>query len=126
LIAAEPEDTVYTDVFALGWPITAPHRVLRSSVVAAEACPDDVVGANPVNEHGERTPIHRFETMVPMAGTTGTVAAMSLWAGESVVGVKAIQPAAEIVRELAGEAERLLQRWGHEPDRSDHNGTHRH
>jgi hypothetical protein len=36
---------------------------------------------------------------------------MALWAGESVSGVKRVQPAAEIVGELAEEAERLLQRW---------------
>ena len=35
---------------------------------------------------------------------------MPLWAGESVSGVKRVQPA-EIVRELAGEAESLLRRW---------------
>ena len=39
---------------------------------------------------------------------------MPHWAGESVGGVKRLQPAAEIVRELAGEAERLLRRWGHD------------
>jgi hypothetical protein len=35
---------------------------------------------------------------------------MSLWAGESVSGVTRVQPAREIVRELAEEAERLLRR----------------
>jgi hypothetical protein len=37
---------------------------------------------------------------------------MSLWAGESVGRVTRVQPAAEIVAELADEAERLLRRWG--------------
>ena len=36
---------------------------------------------------------------------------MPLWAGESVGGVTRVQPAAEIVREVAEEAERLLRRW---------------
>ncbi|HEV2457564.1 MAG TPA: nitronate monooxygenase, partial [Ktedonobacterales bacterium] len=34
LIAAQPEDTVYTTAFSNGWP-DAPHRVLRASVEAA-------------------------------------------------------------------------------------------
>ena len=34
---------------------------------------------------------------------------MTMWAGESVGGVHGIQPAAEIVRELAAEAERLVK-----------------
>ena len=36
---------------------------------------------------------------------------MSLWAGESVGGVKKIESAADIVRDMSGEAERLLLRW---------------
>ena len=39
------------------------------------------------------------------------VKALSLWAGESVGGVTRVQPAAEIVHEVAEEAERLLGRW---------------
>jgi hypothetical protein len=42
---------------------------------------------------------------------TGAIAAMPHWAGESVDGVKAVLPAAEIVRELVDEAEQLLRRW---------------
>src|SRR5439155_1716575 len=44
--------------------------------------------------------------------TTGEFDAMPLWAGESVDGVKRIQKAGEIVRELADEAERHLRKWG--------------
>jgi hypothetical protein len=36
---------------------------------------------------------------------------MSLWAGESVGGVTRVQPAGDILRELAEEAEALLRRW---------------
>ena len=44
--------------------------------------------------------------------TTGAFEAMPLWAGESVDGVKRLQKAGEIVRELAEEAEKLLRTWG--------------
>jgi NAD(P)H-dependent flavin oxidoreductase YrpB (nitropropane dioxygenase family) len=44
---------------------------------------------------------------VPAA--TGEVEAMSLYAGESVGVVKRVLPAREVVRELVGQAEQLLQ-----------------
>ena len=47
----------------------------------------------------------------PLAGTTGASEAMSLCAGESVSAIKRVQPAAEIVRELAAGTEDLLRRW---------------
>ncbi len=36
---------------------------------------------------------------------------MPHWAGESVDGVKKVQPAREIIQELARDAEKLLRRW---------------
>jgi nitronate monooxygenase len=54
-------------------------------------------------------PVQRFECVTPLKSDTGAVDAMSLWAGESVGGVLGLQPAAEIVRELTVNAERLLK-----------------
>ncbi len=59
---------------------------------------------------GTRVALARFETDAVTAETTGTIEAMSLWAGEAAGGVKRVQPAAEIVRELAEDAKRLLRR----------------
>ncbi len=53
----------------------------------------------------------RFGTDAIHKSYTGAIDAMSLWAGESVGGVQRIESAADIVSELAGEAERLLRRW---------------
>ena len=111
LIAARPQDTVYTEEFRVGWPINAPHRLLRSCLHAAEAFQGEVVGEGMDYYTGKRFPIGRFETDAVHKGYTGAIEAMSLWAGESVGGVKKIESAADIVRELADEAERLLQRW---------------
>jgi NAD(P)H-dependent flavin oxidoreductase YrpB (nitropropane dioxygenase family) len=109
LVAARAEDTVYTGAFHVGWP-DAPHRVLRSSVAAAEAMPEEVVG-EALRLDGVRVPIRRFGTAVADRHVTGEVAAMSLWAGESVGAVTGAQPAAAILRELAEGAEALLRRW---------------
>jgi len=110
LIRAEAKDTVYTDVFSYGWP-NAPHRVLRSSVEAAQAFQGEIVGEVLDEDTGERHPIHRFQIGTIRKVTSGAIAAMPHWAGESVDGVKRVQPAAEIVHELADEAEKLLRRW---------------
>ncbi len=111
LIAARPEDTVYGDTFSLDHP-GLPHRALRSSVEAALAFKGDVVGEWLRPADGDRMPIHRFEKLTITRHATGSIEAMPHWAGESVGSVTRTQPAAEIVRELAGEAERLLRRWG--------------
>lgn len=113
LIAAGPEDTLYSDTFALDHP-GLPHRALRSSVEAAEAFQGDIVGERFRPPYGDRVPVRRLEKMTITRHATGTVEAMPHWAGESVGGVTRVQPAAEIVRELAEEAERLLRRWGRE------------
>ena len=47
--------------------------------------------------------------IAPSSATTGNVDAMALYAGESVANVTSVQPAAEIVAELADGAERLLR-----------------
>jgi nitronate monooxygenase len=80
-------------------------------VAAAEAFPGEIVGEH-LSLDGTRTPWHRFECDVATRDTTGAIAAMPHWAGESVSSVTRVQPAAEIVRELAEEAEALLRRWG--------------
>ena len=116
LIAARPTDTLRSDTFALDFP-GAPHRALRSSISAAEAFQGDVVG-EVLNSSGDRVPVRRFQKLTITRHVSGAIEAMPHWAGESVGGVTRVQPAAEIVRELVDEAERLLRRWGPEDDPS--------
>jgi nitronate monooxygenase len=93
LIAASRQDTVLTECFGLGWP-NAPHRVLRSAVAAAEQLDQPVAGVV-----GDRE-VPRFAPLPPTRQTRGDVAAMALYAGESVGAVTRIQPARDIVAEL--------------------------
>ncbi len=113
LIASRPSDTVRSDTFALDFP-GAPHRALRSSVEAAQAFQGDVVGEFIDPTGGARVPVRRFQKLTITRHMSGAIEAMPHWAGESVRGVTRVQPAAEIVRELASDAERLLRRWGPE------------
>ena len=110
LLGATAADTCLTEVFGEGWP-NAPHRVLRSAVTAAQAARDPVAGQLAIG--GASVPIPRFSPLVPSTDTTGHVAAMALYAGESVTHVTAVEPAAAIVAQLVAGAERRLRDLAH-------------
>jgi nitronate monooxygenase len=93
LIAATRQDTVLCESYATGWP-DAPHRVLRSAIDAAEQLDGEVVGTLGDQE------IARFGALPPTREVRGEVAAMALYAGESVDAVTRIEPASRIVAEL--------------------------
>ena len=106
LLRASAGDTVLTTAFSVMWP-DAPHRVLRSCVEAAGAVKDDIVGEMSIGVM--RMPVPKFSVPSPSRDTTGTIEAMALYAGESVGAVTAVVSAAQVVRELAEGAERLLR-----------------
>jgi nitronate monooxygenase len=103
--AAETDALLYPNLYEVGWP-DAPHRALRNSTAQAwEAAGRPQLlqrpGAGDVIAHfasGEA--IVRYEPAPPMAGTTGDIEALSMWAGQSVALAHRPQPAAEIVAEL--------------------------
>jgi nitronate monooxygenase len=110
LVAAEAQDTVYTEAFSANWP-NAPHRVLRSAVDASESFQGEFVGTRADTWNGERYDVRPFQPGIAHKSATGNINAMSLWAGESVGGVKKVLTATEIIEELMNEAEMLLRRW---------------
>lgn len=99
VIAAGSDDTVYTGAFSGIWP-DAPHRVLRACLEAAEAFEGETVGEMRVGD--QLVPVPRLSSPAPTMATSGTIAAMAMYAGQSVGAVSEVQPAADIVRELAG------------------------
>lgn len=105
IIGARATDTVMTTVFSLGWP-DAPHRVIRNSTVRIDAGtpPDAAPRAAPdIVAYSKRgTPIERYAFGLPTRDMTGDLEAMALYAGQSVEKIHDIQPAAELVRSLAG------------------------
>jgi NAD(P)H-dependent flavin oxidoreductase YrpB (nitropropane dioxygenase family) len=106
LLAATAADTCLTEAFSGMWP-DAPHRVLRSSIEAAERLPPGVIGEVIL---GDRAfPVERFSVLPPTAGSSGHVEAMAQYAGESVTNVTSVRPAAEIIADLAAGAEKLLR-----------------
>jgi len=79
--------------------VPGPHRVLRRSIAAAEALTGEEAGV--VRIAGVELPAARFGAMPPTARSTGAIDAMPHYAGQSAGAVRAIEPAADIVEDLA-------------------------
>jgi nitronate monooxygenase len=99
VVDAAAEDAVVSTAFNVGLPEPGPHRVLRSSIEAAEALADDQAGV--LRLAGAEIPVARFGAQPPTRESTGAVEAMPFYAGQSAGAVRSIQPAAEIMAELA-------------------------
>ncbi len=110
LVKSEAQDTVFTEAFSEGWP-NAPHRVIRSSMEAAQAFQGDEVGQRYLRAQDQWVPVRRLQPIAVTKEVKGNIEAMPHWAGEGVGSIKSILPAAKIVHQLADEAEKLLRRW---------------
>jgi nitronate monooxygenase len=111
LLSAGAEDAVLTDAFSVGWPPgPEPHRTLRPALEAAESFQGEVVGETRMG--AITLPVPRFGVPCPNRETTGEIAAMVHYAGQSAGATDAVLPAAQVVTDLAEGAERLLRRWG--------------
>jgi nitronate monooxygenase len=111
LLAAGSEDAVLTDAFSVLWPNgPEPHRTLRSALEAAEAFPGEVVGETRMG--ATTLPVPRFGVPCPNRDTTGEIAAMVHYAGQSVGMTNRVLPVAQVIGQLAEGAEHLLRRWG--------------
>ena len=105
IAAGETDAQWYPDLYSVGWP-ASPHRALRNSTAEAwEAAGRPPTGQRPgegdvIAHLASGEPIVRYEPAPPMAGTTGEVEALSMWAGQSVAFARRPQSAADIVAEL--------------------------
>jgi len=110
LLEAGAEDAVLTDAFSVMWPPgPEPHRTLRSALEAAERFPGEVVGETRMG--ATTLPVPRFGVPCPNRDTTGEIAAMVHYAGQSVGATTKVLPAGQVVQDLAADADRLLRRW---------------
>jgi nitronate monooxygenase len=103
--AAETDSQLYPNLYEVGWP-DSPHRALRNSTASTwEAAGRPPLAQRPgegdvIAHFASGEAIVRYEPAPPMAGTTGDIEALSMWAGQSVALAKQTQPAADIVAEL--------------------------
>jgi NAD(P)H-dependent flavin oxidoreductase YrpB (nitropropane dioxygenase family) len=116
LLQASENDTVFLEnLFDIRWP-NAPHRVLRNKTVEAwEAAGRPPTGKRPGEGDTIATSLSggsivRYQSYTPGADAEGDIEALSLWAGQSVGIVSAVQPASTIVREIVDEARLILRR----------------
>jgi nitronate monooxygenase len=116
IVQSTAEETVYAQLFDIGWP-DAPHRVLRNKAVAEwEAAgrpppgrrPGEgtVVGNMPLAER--LVDVVRYAVSSPKPGFTGDLDYLALYAGESCSLVHDIKPAAQIVHDIRRQAEEVL------------------
>jgi nitronate monooxygenase len=99
VIEAPAEAAVVSTAFNVGLAEPGPHRVLRSSIEAAEGLEDEQVGV--VRLAGAELAAVRFGALPPTRESTGHIEAMPFYAGQSAGAVSAVEPAAEIVADLA-------------------------
>jgi nitronate monooxygenase len=105
IAAAETDPQWYPNLYEVGWP-DSPHRALSNSTAKAwEAAGRPPPGQRPgegdvIAHFASGEAIVRYEPAPPMAGTTGDIEALSMWAGQGVALATQRQPAAAIVAEL--------------------------
>jgi NAD(P)H-dependent flavin oxidoreductase YrpB (nitropropane dioxygenase family) len=105
IVAASGSETVLTDSYRVMWPSEQAHaRVLRSALEHASALPEDA-SVGKMTMGPMTVDIPRFGIPPPTATTEGDVDAMALYAGESVASINAVEPAGELVRRIAADAE---------------------
>ncbi|RFC75116.1 nitronate monooxygenase [Streptomyces sp. AcE210] len=113
VIDARAEEAHYTRCFDGGWP-NAPHRSLRNGTLTTwEGAGFPLSPSRPgegdtvaVDSDGDQ--YLRYQDAVPLAGMTGDVDSMALYAGQSAGLVREILPAEMIVARTAAEAERAM------------------
>lgn len=118
VLQASAGETFYGNLFDIGWS-DAPHRVLRNSVVDAwlkagrpasgqRPGEGEVIGEA---RFGEITfPAPRYGTFLATSEFRGDVEKTALYAGQSCGLVNDSRPAAQIVEEIAAEAEAIIRR----------------
>jgi enoyl-[acyl-carrier protein] reductase II len=118
LVNAGSEDTLLTSLFGRDMPDFNPMRVLRNSIVeewagrenAAPSEPDSQPVVGRMSIMGQELPIHRFQTLVPVAGATGDFEEMPLLSGQGVGGISDLPGAQELLERIAREAADVLLR----------------
>lgn len=105
LLEAVETDTVYGEVFHVGWP-QAPHRVLKNALTDG-ATPIGPIARMRLEELAVEVP--PFGSAPPTVHTVGQTELMANYAGQGVGLVRDILPAALIVEQLVTEAENIIR-----------------
>lgn len=112
IASASESDTIYAPrLFNIGWD-HAPHRVIRNSTtIAWEKADKPDVGSRPnenevIAHKRDGRPIVRYSDDGPIAGTTGNLEALALYAGQTAGILHDVKAAEDIVKSLVADAEK--------------------
>jgi nitronate monooxygenase len=114
VVDASSEDTIYSDVFAIGWPPQSPVRTIRNSVTELHA--DNLLGHGPddfareVIAQDGTDAVYRYSTYSPLRHMTGDMDALALYAGQICGLIDSIRPAGEVVQDMMNEVHLVLAR----------------
>jgi len=115
IIAARETDTVLSSVFDEGWA-DAPHRCLMNDTLEAWLAAGKPAPGQRPNE-GEAVafdvsgrPLSRYNSVNPIAGMTGRVTSIAMYAGQGAGLTHEEKPAAEILEEMVDDASAILSR----------------
>lgn len=113
VVAARETDAVWsTGVFDAGW--SAPVRTLDNTTLknwrkAGSAASGSRPGEDEiVARRADGSPVVRYDFAPPVVGMSGDIEAMANYVGQSAGVIKRREPAADIVRDVVEEAERVL------------------
>jgi NAD(P)H-dependent flavin oxidoreductase YrpB (nitropropane dioxygenase family) len=107
LVGARETDTVYTELFHIGWPPHSPHRVLRNALTEGAPAPAGVIARTNL---GDRiVDVVAFSSGGPTIHTEGQTDLMPNYAGQGVASIHEILPAAVIVERMITEAEAVIR-----------------
>jgi nitronate monooxygenase len=114
VVAAQSQDTLHTDAFAINWPPASPVRVIANSVTAGLGSrlhghkPEDFQRQEIARDDGR--PLYRYSTDSPLRTSTGELEALALYAGQVTGALDSIPPAASRVEQIVEAAGATLQR----------------
>jgi NAD(P)H-dependent flavin oxidoreductase YrpB (nitropropane dioxygenase family) len=116
VLDAHASDTVHTKLFDIGWPDAA-HRVIRTPLVDAWQRAGSPTSPNRAGEGeviaklrrgGIDAPLPRYSVNPPSESVEGDISGLPFYAGQSVNLIDKIEPAGEIVRRIASEAQDVI------------------
>lgn len=113
VVSHSERDTVYGNVFNVGWE-DSPHRVLRNSTVdrweAAGRPATNRPGADEIVAwYADGTPVPRYTGIMPEPGMTGDLEGLACFGGQSAGLIHDVKPAGKIVNDLVAEATAALK-----------------
>lgn len=113
LLKANEADTIYTELFDIGWA-RAPHRAMKNSTYSRwEEAGRPESGRRPGEGRTvaarDGKPVPLYSSQAPTTSTEGDIEAMCLYAGQGAGLVREVLPADEILKELVDEAVRVMK-----------------